>query len=92
MKVDRLDSTEGDTIMKGCDFRNECFSLNEKTITSRLTTAQTKDTYCNGNFTKCTIYTIAKIHGIDKVPGYVLPGDKYELHKRIVENRSWVRR
>lgn len=75
--------------MKDCDFKVECFFLNEKTIKQPLTPAQAKSTYFDGDFTRCTIYNTAKIHGIDKVPRYVLPDDNYELHYRIVENRYW---
>jgi hypothetical protein len=51
-----------------------------------FTTGHAKTKYCNGDFTTCTIYRAAKTHGIDKVPRYVSPDDKYVLHRRIVEN------
>jgi hypothetical protein len=69
-----------------CDFNAECHFLNCETVYRPLTTACARTKYCQGDFTGCTIYQAAKIHGISKVPRYVSPGDKYELHSRIVEN------
>ena len=72
--------------MQNCDFNTECFFLNVKTAALPLTTGLARTKYCNGDFTTCTIYKSAKIHGIDMVPRYVSPEDKYVLHHRIVEN------
>ena len=63
-----------------CDFNDKCYFLNVKIIEMPLTTGYAKTSYCHGDFTKCTIYKNAKIHGIDKVPRYISPEDIYELH------------
>ncbi len=71
-----------------CDFRATCHFLNVKAVVLPLTTSYARTSYCLGDFTHCAIYKAAKAHAIDKVPRYVLPDDKYELHNRIVENAS----
>jgi hypothetical protein len=75
--------------MGKCDFDTECYFLNVKTVTLPFTTCHARTTYCNGDFSKCTIYKAARAHGIDKIPRYVSPDDKYELNSRIVENGRW---
>ena len=74
--------------MKSCDFSAQCYYQNVKAVALPLITGQTRTDYCHGDFPKCAIYKAAKSHGIDKVPRYVSPGDRYELHPRIVENRT----
>jgi len=74
--------------MKCCDFTGECYFLNVKTAALPLTTGPARTVYCHGDFTRCTIYKAAKTYGIEKIPRYVSPGDRYELHLRIVENRA----
>lgn len=71
--------------MKSCDFKDTCHFLNKKVAAMPLTTFNQVKTYCGSDFTLCTIYKAALAHGIDKVPKYVSPDDKYELSHRIVD-------
>ena len=77
--------------MKVCDFKADCYFLNVKTAAMPLTTGPARAVYCQGDFTRCTIYRSAKTYGIDKIPRYVAPGDRYELHRRIVENCTLIK-
>ena len=69
--------------MEECDFKAKCYFLNVAAISRPLTTAYAKSTYCDGDFSSCTIYKVAKAHGIDKVPRYVAPEDSYEFNSRV---------
>ena len=71
--------------MVSCDFNDTCHFLNKKAIAMPLTTMNMVESFCRRNFTGCTIHRIAMTHGIDKVPRYVSPDDKYELSNRIIE-------
>ena len=71
--------------MPSCEFNDNCSFLNKKAIAMPLTTLNLVKNYCGGDFTLCTIYKAALVHGIEKVPGYVSPDDQYELSHRIVE-------
>ena len=72
-----------------CDFNTDCYFLNVKTVDMPLITCQASTKYCKGDFRNCAIYNSARIHGIEKIPKYVSPDDKYELSSRIVENSRW---
>lgn len=74
--------------MESCDFRKTCLFLNEKVVRMPLTTQKMVEHYCEGDFTLCMIYAIAKTHGIEKVPRYVYPSDKFELPSRYLERTS----
>jgi len=74
--------------MKCCDYYAQCYFQNVKTAALPFITRGTRADYCLGEFTRCAIYKAARFHGIDKVPRYVSPGDRYELLPRIVENSS----
>ena len=65
--------------MERCDLSSKCRFLNKTMITRPLTTGHMKENYRNADFHSCTIYKVAKSHGIDKVPRYIAPCDKYEL-------------
>ena len=71
--------------MASCEFINTCPFRNEKAVKMPITTQDLVDRYCGGDFTKCTIHKNAMAHGIDNVPGYVSPDDKYELSDTIIE-------
>lgn len=71
--------------MERCDLNVKCRFLNEIMIERPLTTGYARTAYCDGNFASCTIYKVAKAHGIDKVPNYVTPDDNYELSHRVIE-------
>jgi len=71
--------------MVGCDFNDTCHFLNKKVIAMPLTTLNLVESFCRRDFTSCAIHRIAMVHGIDKVPRYVSPDDKYELSNRIIE-------
>lgn len=77
--------------MEKCDFRGECFFVNEIMIARPLTTGYARAAYCDGDFAACTIYKVAKAHGIDKVPRYVSPEDSYEFNDRVVvhDTSNW---
>jgi hypothetical protein len=81
-----LDRTEGVIIMERCDLQAKCYFLNETMMVRPLTTADARTIYCDGDFTSCTIYKVAKVHGMDRVPRYVAPEDSYEFNSRVVEH------
>lgn len=71
--------------MVSCVFNDKCSFLNKKVIDMPLTTHSLVENYCAGESTMCAIHKAAMTHGIDKVPKYVSPDDKYELSHRVVE-------
>jgi len=71
--------------MVSCEFNDTCHFLNNKVIDMPLTTRNAVNDFCHGDFTICTIHQIAMTHGINKVPKYVSPDDKYELSSRVIE-------
>lgn len=75
----------GRGIMASCVFNDRCSFLNKKVIDMPLTTHTLVGKYCSGEFTSCAIHKAAVTHGIDKVPQYVSPDDKYELSYRVIE-------
>lgn len=75
-----LDYAEEVGIMRHCEFKATCFFINEIIDSLPFTTQYEKARYCDGDFTNCTIRKVALDHGINKVPRYLSPGDKYELY------------
>lgn len=71
--------------MLRCEFNDNCHFLNQKVTDMPLTTHTLVQNYCKGSFTTCTIHRVALHHGIDRVPCYVSPDDKYELSHRVIE-------
>ena len=77
--------------MANCDFIEICPFLNEKTIEMPITTQNLVDQYCYGDFSRCSIHNVAMTLGIDKVPKYLYPNDKYELSQSIKDLILWGR-
>jgi hypothetical protein len=71
--------------MASCEFMQTCIFLNNKVVRMPITTQKLVESYCDGDFTKCTIHKNALAHGIDKVPKYVSPDDEYELSDWMIE-------
>lgn len=71
--------------METCIYNDNCPFLNKKVVDMPITTQSLVQSYCKGSFASCTIHKVATNHGIDKVPKYVSPDDKYELSQRVIE-------
>lgn len=50
--------------METCEFTDTCSFLNEEIINMPLSVHLLLESYCEGDFTMCTIYKAAMIHGI----------------------------
>ena len=66
--------------MTFCDLCETCFFLSEPLI-DKLSSdaAYLRGNYCEGKFTECAIYRLAKSYGSHKVPGYFCPDDLPEF-------------
>ena len=50
--------------METCEFTDTCSFLNEEIINMPLSAHLLLESYCEGDFTMCTIHKAAMIHGI----------------------------
>ena len=66
--------------MAFCDLCDTCFFFSEPLI-DKLSSdaAYLRGNYCEGEFTECAIYRLAKSYGSHKVPGYFCPDDMPEF-------------
>ena len=75
--------------MECCKFIGTCPFLNKIMINLPIDTHELAGAYCFGAFTKCNLYKVAMVHGIDKVIEYIAPDGKYELSDRVIDLVLW---
>lgn len=61
--------------MNHCELRNSCFFFNDQVMAVPQTRGYMRDQYCNGNYTQCARYKIARKCGTSEVPTYIYPDD-----------------
>ena len=75
--------------MKRCDFIGTCPFLSEKIVDMPIASCNLVETYCHGEFAKCSIHEVATVHGIDKIPEHVTPEDTCALSDKVIQLGLW---